>query len=73
MVESWNGSWNEWPRNSSAISALSAIGCVICAGHASRARKQAPRNAPLAGFDWRLRLVPATYRRAEGLPVVAGL
>jgi hypothetical protein len=24
-------------------------------------------------FDWRLRLVLATYQRAEALPVVAGL
>ena len=35
------------------------------------AREQAPRNAPLAGFR-RLRLVLATYRCTEALPVVAG-
>jgi len=29
------------------------------------AREQAPRNASLTGFDWRLRLVLATYRRAD--------
>ncbi len=37
------------------------------------AAERASRNAPLAGFDWPLRLVLATYRRAEALPVAVGL
>jgi CO/xanthine dehydrogenase Mo-binding subunit len=35
----WNGSWNEWPRNSSAISASGAILRAICAGYALGARE----------------------------------
>ena len=44
MAEPWNG----MPRNPSAIRAIAAIRHAICAGHAMRAREQAPRNAPLA-------------------------
>jgi hypothetical protein len=42
-------------------------------GVRSRSREAPSRNAPLAGFDWRLHLVLATYRRAEAVPVVAAL
>jgi hypothetical protein len=73
MIQPWNESWNGWPRNSSAIWVIAAIRRAICAGHAMGAREQASRNAPLAGFDWRLHLVLATYRRAEAVPVVAAL
>jgi hypothetical protein len=33
----WNGSWNEWPRNSRAISASSVVRRVVCAGRACAA------------------------------------
>ena len=42
--QTWNESWNGWPRNSSAISASRTIGCAICAGHAIGARRHASRN-----------------------------
>jgi hypothetical protein len=57
----------------SAIGASGAIRRAICAGHAMGAMEQAPRNAPLPGFDWWLPFVEATYWRAEALLVVAGL
>jgi hypothetical protein len=41
--------------------------CAIAAASGPAAKDHASRNAPLAGFDRRLRLVLATYRRAEAL------
>ena len=49
----WNGSWNGWPRNPSAMGASDAIRRAICAGQAMSARAQASRNAPLAGSTGR--------------------
>jgi hypothetical protein len=41
----WKGSWNEGPRNSSGISACSAIRRAVCAGSGRAAYSRASRNA----------------------------
>ncbi len=44
----WNGSWNGWPRNPSAISASGAVRRAVCAGSGGAAEEHASRKAPLA-------------------------
>jgi hypothetical protein len=51
----WNGSWNEWPRISSAISASRAVCRAVYAGTGPAASSRASRNAPLPVSDLRLR------------------
>ena len=41
----WNGSWNEYPRISSAISASGVARRAVCAGSGVAARSRASRNA----------------------------
>jgi hypothetical protein len=41
----WNGSWNEWPRISSAISATGVVRRAVCAGSEAEANSRASRNA----------------------------
>ena len=41
----WNGSWNEWPRISSAISASRAVCRAVYAGSGPTASSRASRNA----------------------------
>jgi len=40
-----NGSWNEWPRISSAISATGVVRRAVCAGSGPEANSRASRNA----------------------------